>query len=112
MGNSVMTTPSLSPIFQQYSSLFVQQRKEWAEILIDWETSNKYAVLDEQKNEVGWIAERSGGIGTQIKRWFLRSHRGFFVDVFDREKNKSSNFGALSFFFFQICKWLSPTVIG
>ena len=72
------------------SKLFVQQRKELAEILIDWETANKYVVLDESKNSLGFVTERSEGIWTLLKRWFLRSHRGFTIDVLDQAGQKKA----------------------
>lgn len=63
--------------------LFIRQRKEWTEILVDWETRNQYAVLDEGGSELGRIAERAGGIGAFLRRGILRSHRGFEIAVTD-----------------------------
>ena len=67
------------------TKVFIRQRKEWTEILVDWETTNQYAVLDEQGRDLGTVAERSGGLGRMLLRGFLRSHRGFEVGVFDAD---------------------------
>lgn len=73
---------TLTQLFGGRSRLMVQQRKEWAQIMINWETANKYAILDEQGRELGLIAERSGGFLEALTRMFLRSHRPLEVDVF------------------------------
>lgn len=75
---------SFQELVAHYPQLYVQQRKEWVEIIIDWETTNKYAVLDHAGTEVAFIAERSGGWTTMFKRWFLRSHRPFEIDVISK----------------------------
>ena len=64
--------------------LFVQQRKEWAEILVNWETANKYAVMDSRGKDLGYIGERGTGLMAILKRLFLRSHRPLDIDVLDR----------------------------
>ena len=64
--------------------LFVKQRKEWTEILVDWETRNQYQLLDDQGGEIGVIAEKAGGVGSFVRRALLRSHRGFEIAVFER----------------------------
>ena len=63
--------------------LFIQQRKEWIEIVVDFETFNQYRVLDSTQREIGSILERGGRTWTKIKRFLLRSHRPFEIDVFD-----------------------------
>jgi uncharacterized protein YxjI len=73
-----------SAIFSDHPQLFVQQRKEWTEILIDWETKNQYTILDPSKHEVGTVVEKSGGAADFLARTFLRSHRPFEIGVFDR----------------------------
>lgn len=63
--------------------VFIRQQKEWTEILVDWETRNQYAVLDEGGRAIGTIAERSGGALDFLRRLVLRSHRPFEVAVVD-----------------------------
>jgi len=75
--------PALHELVTGHAALYVQQRREWTEILIDWETKNRYAILDGERRELGWIAERAGGVADFLKRAFLRSHRGFEIDVMD-----------------------------
>jgi uncharacterized protein YxjI len=67
--------------------LFVRQIKEWIEIAVDWETANRYQILDSAKTEVGWVLERGGGFLHHLKRFFLRSHRPLEVDVLDSRKD-------------------------
>lgn len=64
--------------------LYVRQQKEWQEIVFDFETANRYEVLDGQKSHVLTVAERSGGILQTVKRWILGSHRPLQIDVYDQ----------------------------
>lgn len=64
--------------------VFVHQRKEWTEILVDWETRNQYALVDEAGAELGSIAEKAGGWWSFLRRGFLRSHRPLEAAVCDR----------------------------
>ena len=64
---------------------FVRQRKDWAEILVDFETKNQYAILDQDQSEVGTISEVSSGLGGFLKRNFFGSHRALDVRVHDAE---------------------------
>lgn len=98
---------SLNSFLTQDSRLFVKQTKEWVEILINWETTNRYAIFDETQNKIGHIAERGGDFQAKLKRWLLRSHRPLEVDVFDGGGLKihlSRNF----FFFFSSLKVSLP----
>ncbi len=83
-----------------HPQLYVQQRKEWTEILIDWETRNKYAVLDDDRRELAWIAERATGLGGALKRAIFRSHRAFEIDVIDRSGIVMINLSRSFFWFF------------
>lgn len=79
-------------------ALFIRQRKEWTEILIDWETRNQYVVMDGAKNEIATIAEKAGGFGDFLKRSFLRSHRPFEIGIFGIDGTLLASL-ARSFFF-------------
>ncbi|HET6369668.1 MAG TPA: phospholipid scramblase-related protein [Nitrospiria bacterium] len=74
---------NLSTFFAGRQQLFIYQEKEWVEILVDWEVRNRYTILDAQKQKVGAIAEKAGGILDFFKRGFFRSHRPFEIGVFD-----------------------------
>jgi len=91
---------SIESLVSQHDSLFIQQRKELTEILIDWETRNKYAILDKHKREVGFIAERGKGFWSILKRGFLRSHRALEIDVFDASRARIAHLSRPFFFFF------------
>lgn len=80
--------------------LFVQQRKEWVEVVIDFETLNKYVILDANKQELGLIAERGGGFGATLRRWLLRSHRPFVIDILSRSGGVLIELSRKFFFFF------------
>jgi uncharacterized protein YxjI len=86
--------------FGTRDQLFIQQKKEWTEILIDWETKNRYAVMDGDRNVLGAVAERAGGFLDVLRRGFLRSHRGFEVDVLDPGGAPILNLSRKFFFFF------------
>jgi len=75
-----MTNPI--PFLAGQQRVFVHQKKEWTEILIDWETRNNYEVLDEAGEPLGRIAEHNAGLMDHVKRFFLRSHRPLDVGVF------------------------------
>lgn len=80
--------------------LFIQQRKEWIEIVVDFETFNQYRVLDSTQREIGSILERGGRTWTKIKRFLLRSHRPFEIDVFDAANARILHLARDFFFFF------------
>jgi len=73
-GTFIATHPQLS----------LKQRKEWVEILVDFETRNQYAVRGAGGEELGTLAEEGGGLGRVLTRWFLRSHRPLDAALCDR----------------------------
>ena len=73
----------LRTLIETADQYFVRQRKEWAEILVDFETRNQYQVLDAEKREAGTISEVSSGIGGFLKRNVFGSHRSLDVRVHD-----------------------------
>ncbi len=95
---------SLSALLDGHSQLFIQQKKELAEILIDWETKNQYAIFDAQQTQLGLILERAGGAGDFIRRAFLRSHRPFDVRVTDAQGAHRLSLTRPFFFLFSTLK--------
>jgi hypothetical protein len=91
-----------------HPQLFIRQKKEWAEILTDWETSNRYTVMDAEQSEIGFIAEKSGGFAAFLKRMFLRSHRPFEIHVFDHAGKVLLTLTRGFFFFFSDLEILGP----
>lgn len=65
----------------------IQQKKEWTEILTGFETRNRYEILSEKAEGIGFVAEEGDGFLEWIKRVFLRSHRPFVIAIFDAGKN-------------------------
>jgi hypothetical protein len=74
----------MKEIFNNSPQILVKQIKEMLEIIIDWETANKYALYDTDKNKVGFAAEKSNGIFHKIIRNVMRSHRSITIDVWDK----------------------------
>ncbi|MBI2069002.1 MAG: scramblase [Elusimicrobia bacterium] len=64
----------------------IQQKKHWGEILVGWETKNKYAIHAEDGRELGYIVEEGSGVLQFLKRLILRGHRPFTALVLDLEK--------------------------
>ena len=90
----------MNELFDHRSLLFIHQLKEWAEIFTDFETKNKYEILDDQKNKLGFVIERSSGFMAVLRRVFLRSHRPLAIDVFGAGQNKILHLSRSFFFFF------------
>ncbi|MBF0443194.1 MAG: hypothetical protein HQK54_14895 [Oligoflexales bacterium] len=91
---------SLAKHIENESVVFIKQKYELAEIIINFETVNRYAIMDKGGNLLGMILERSGGFFGTVKRLFLRSHRGFEVDVIDKFSNPLLFLKRDFFFFF------------
>jgi len=83
----------------------VRQRKELAEILIDWETRNQYDVMDANEKPLGTISERAGGM---IRRFLLRSHRGFQIRVTDSDGELVLELTRSFFFLFSDLDVIAP----
>lgn len=71
-------------LFSGTSRCFIRQIKEWGEILIGFEGSNKYELLNERGEKIGFIAEQSSGIFKLLMRSMFRSHRPLHVKIFDK----------------------------
>ncbi len=85
--------------FGNHKFIRIHQIKEMAEILIDWETANRYEVLDHDKNIIGYAAEREAGFWAHILRNIMRSHRTLTIGIWDNTK-KLVMTGIRPFFFF------------
>ena len=87
-------------ILQAHKGLIVRQKKEWAEIIVDWETRNKYELQSPSGEPLGAIIERSGGFFDAIKRVFLRSHRALQIEVLNLQSKPLAHLSRKFFFFF------------
>ncbi len=61
----------------------IRQIKEWGEILIGFETKNRYEITDESGTVLGFAAEEGGGFGRMLGRQFLGSGRPGVLHVLD-----------------------------
>jgi hypothetical protein len=75
----------LKEMIETAEEIFVKQKKEWTEIVINFETKNQYAVLDAEGREAGTISEISSGMGGFMRRTFMGSHRSLDVRVHDAD---------------------------
>ncbi|MEE2663637.1 MAG: phospholipid scramblase-related protein [Myxococcota bacterium] len=76
---------ALREALETSSELFVRQRKEWTEIVIDLEMRNRYQVMDASGGTLGAIAEVATGFSAFLARSFLGSHRPLDVRVIERD---------------------------
>lgn len=68
-----------------HKNLFVKQIRELAEFF-GFETRNKFAILDENQNQVGFAAEQQKGFWGFIGRQFLGHWRPFDIQIFDSQR--------------------------
>jgi uncharacterized protein YxjI len=94
-------------LFGNLPRIFVKQHKEWAEILVRFETRNKYVMMDEAKNELGQVVERGGGLLHVLRRLVLQSHRPLEIDVLDRDGSVVLRLSRSFFWFFSELNILS-----
>ena len=74
-------------IFNESPQIMVKQIKEMFEIIIDWETANKYQLYNSSNEKVGFAAEKTYGIFHRILRNIMRSHRTIHIDIWDKDNN-------------------------
>ena len=65
----------------------VRQRKELLE-LIGIETRNKYEVLSDDQQQIGFIAERGKSIGAALSRYIFGHWRSFEFLIFDADRQR------------------------
>ena len=82
------------------SKCFIRQIKEWGEILIGFEGSNKYELLNEQGEKIGYISEQSSGIFQMLIRSFFKSHRPLDVRIYDKNGQEVIKLNRPFYFFF------------
>lgn len=51
-------------------------------VLLGFEQTNKYTVLDQDGNTVALMAEDTGGLGTAVGRQLMKRRRSFTATVF------------------------------
>ena len=90
----------LRQLLENRKTLYINQIKEWIEIFTDFETRNKYQILDETQAEIGFLAEINNGLFSFFSRNLFGSHRPLEVSIWDHERQPVLNFKRPFFFFF------------
>lgn len=73
---------------QHNQKIMIQQKKEWLEVLSSFEGKNKYQILGESGEKLGFIVEESHGFLDVLKRMILRGHRPLKINVLDNSGKK------------------------
>lgn len=66
--------------------LHVQQVLEGFEILLGYETRNKYRIFDENMVPIAFAAEASQGLAAALMRGLLKHWRSFEIEIFDQNR--------------------------
>ena len=82
------------------SEYFIRQQKEWTEIIVDFETKNRYEVLDAEGRELGTISEVSSGVSGFLTRNVFGSHRALDVRVLEVDGSPALSLSRNFFFLF------------
>lgn len=72
-------------ILGQRQRVLVRQVKEWGEILLGFESRNRYDLLDEDGSVIGHAAEEGGGLGRILLRNFLGTCRAATFHFYDKD---------------------------
>jgi uncharacterized protein YxjI len=72
---------------EQSREILVRQRKELAEIVLNFETRNKYEILSQDGQLLGFAAEQGKGWLAVLARQFFGHWRTFDLHIFDAARN-------------------------
>jgi uncharacterized protein YxjI len=70
------------------SRLLIHQTKEWGEILLGFESKNRFEIKDEQGTLIGRAAEEGSGLGQMLLRQFFGRCRKATIHVYDTAGNE------------------------
>lgn len=90
----------LRQLIEQTTEVFIHQVKEWSEIILGFESGNKYELLDKNGLKIGYMAEESPGIMGFLVRQILKSHRPFHIKIWDNAGKEVLRLKRGFFFFF------------
>ena len=99
---------SINQLLASQNHVFIKQIKEWGEIITNFETKNKYQLLDESGKQIAYIYETGSGFMHFIKRMIFRSHRAFTIDIVDDQKQLLMRLDRPFFWFFSDLTILDP----
>ena len=80
--------PGLDSILGDRERLIVRQKKEWGEILVGFESKNRFELTDDQGEAVGLAAEEGGGFGAMLGRQFFGACRRATIHLYDPAGNE------------------------
>ena len=101
----------MNNFFLDTAQIKVKQVKEVFEMLIDWETANKYKIFNTTDEEIGFAAEKSNGFFHKVIRNIMRSHRSITIDIWDKNKKHILRGNRPWYFFFSDLKVLDNSDI-
>ena len=78
----------LERILGDHQRVMVRQKKEWGEILVGFESKNKFELSDDQGNQLGLAAEEGGGFGAMLGRQVFGQCRRATIHIYDTGGNK------------------------
>ena len=78
----------LERIIGDRQRVMVRQKKEWGEILVGFESKNKFELSDDQGNQLGFAAEEGGGFGAMLGRQVVGQCRRATIHIYDADGNK------------------------
>tara|TARA_R110002072_G_scaffold302758_3_gene488520 strand:+ start:25938 stop:26585 length:648 start_codon:yes stop_codon:yes gene_type:complete len=78
----------LEAIVGDRTRVMIRQQKEWGEILIGFESKNRFELSDEEGNRLGLAAEESQGFGAMFARNFLGKCRKATIHIYDDAGNR------------------------
>lgn len=78
---------SFLELISKSQQIMVKQLFEPIELVLNWETKNRYLILDENNNQIAIAIEKSKGPMDHLGRIFLGHWRSFEVIIFDNNQN-------------------------
>jgi uncharacterized protein YxjI len=70
-------------LIESHERILVKQVKEWGEILLGFESRNRFEIVTEAGEVLGYAAEEGGGFGTMILRNLLGRCRACKVHIYE-----------------------------
>ncbi|MFT4516168.1 MAG: hypothetical protein ACI89X_003034 [Planctomycetota bacterium] len=78
----------LEAIVGERTRVMIRQQKEWGEILLGFESKNRFELTDDEGNRLGLAAEESAGFGAMFARNFLGKCRKATIHIYDEAGNR------------------------
>lgn len=78
----------LEAIVGDRTRVMIRQQKEWGEILLGFESKNRFELSDDEGRRLGLAAEESAGFGAMFARNFLGKCRKATIHIYDEAGNR------------------------